>query len=217
MMSVLFVFDLLGVFAFGLSGAWLATRRDFDLVGIVALSFVTGLAGGITRDVLVGDVPPLAMTEQAYLLVPVLAAMVVLAAPRLVRRFERPVLVLDAIGLGIFAAVGAAKAIDAGLGVWASTMVGVIAAVGGGILRDLFAGVVPQIFGRGSELYAIPAALGAFTVALMWEPTGGSGALIAVATVGTLTLRLLAVRFGWHAPGARRRSGTPANEARDGD
>ncbi len=217
MMSVLFVFDLLGVFAFGLSGAWLATRRDFDLVGIVALSFVTGLAGGITRDVLVGDVPPLAMTEQAYLLVPVLAAMVVLAAPRLVRRFERPVLVLDAIGLGIFAAVGAAKAIDAGLGVWASTMVGVIAAVGGGILRDLFAGVVPQVFGRGSELYAIPAALGAFTVALMWEPTGGSGALIAVATVGTLTLRLLAVRFGWHAPGARRRSGTPANEARDGD
>jgi len=217
MMSVLFVFDLLGVFAFGLSGAWLATRRDFDLVGIVALSFVTGLAGGITRDVLVGDVPPLAMTEQAYLLVPGVAAGVVLAAPRLVRRFERPVLVLDAIGLGIFAAVGAAKAIDAGLGVWASTMVGVIAAVGGGILRDLFAGVVPQIFGRGSELYAIPAALGAFTVALMWEPTGGSGALIAVATVGTLTLRLLAVRFGWHAPGARRRSGMPANEPRDGD
>lgn len=217
MMSVLFVFDLLGVFAFALSGAWLATRRDFDLVGTVALSFVTGLAGGITRDVLVGDVPPLAMTQQTYLLVPVVAALLVLAAPRLVRRFERPVLVLDAIGLGIFAAVGAAKATDAGLGIWASSMVGVIAAVGGGILRDLFAGVVPQIFGRGSELYAIPAAVGAFTVAVLWEPTGASGALIGVATVGTLTLRLLAVRFGWYAPGARRRSDPTANEPRDGD
>src|SRR5690606_42135496 len=89
--SVLFVLDLVGVFAFALSGAWLATRKDFDLVGMLALAFVTGLAGGMVRDVLVEDVPPLAMDRQVYLVVPVLAAIVVLAAPGLVRRFELPV------------------------------------------------------------------------------------------------------------------------------
>lgn len=118
-MSVIFAFDLLGVFAFALSGGWLATRRDYDLVGMFSLAFVTGLAGGIMRDVLVGDVPPVAMVNQIYLLVPVLAALIVMAAPGLVRTFETPVQLLDAIGLGPFASVGAAKAIDAGLGVWA--------------------------------------------------------------------------------------------------
>lgn len=203
-MSILFAFDLLGVFAFALSGAWLAARKDFDLVGTVSLAFVTGLVGGIARDVLVGDLPPLAVQRQVYLAVPVLAAVVVLVAPGMVRRFDRPVLVLDAIGLGLFASVGAAKAIEAGLGLWSSTLIGVIAAVGGGILRDLLAGVVPQVFGRRSELYAIPAALGAFAIALLWETTGRNGLLTVAAVVGTLILRLASVRYGWHASVGRR-------------
>jgi hypothetical protein len=138
--SVLSVIDLLGIFVFALSGSWLATRKDLDLVGIVVLGYVTGLAGGVTRDVLIGDLPPLAMVREVYLMVPALAALMVLALPRLVMRFGRPVMVLDAIGLGLFATLGAAKATEFGLGLWAATLVGVVSAVGGGILRDLLAG-----------------------------------------------------------------------------
>lgn len=210
-MTVLFVLDLVGVFAFALSGAWLATRKDFDLVGMLALAFVTGLAGGMVRDVLVGDVPPLAMDRQVYLVVPVLAAIVVLAAPGLVRRFELPVMILDAIGLGLFASVGSAKAIESGLGVWSSMLVGVIAACGGGIIRDLLAGVVPQVFGRRSELYAIPTALGALLVALFWHRTGGSWLLTAASIGVTLLLRLGSVRYGWHAPGRPPAEDWPAD------
>lgn len=202
--SVLAIVDLLGVFVFALSGSWLATRRDFDLVGIVVLGYVTGLAGGVTRDILVGDLPPLAMVREVYLIVPALAALLVLALPKLVMRFGRPVQVLDAIGLGLFATVGAAKATEFGLGLWAATLVGVISAVGGGILRDLLAGVVPQVFGRGSQLYAIPAGLGAFLIALLWERASGGAVLMTSAIAITVVLRLAAVRFDWHAPTPRR-------------
>jgi len=203
--TVLSVLDITGIFVFALSGAWLAARRAFDLVGTVALGMVTGLAGGIVRDVLVGDLPPLAIQREIYLFVPVVAALAVVVAPGIVQRFGFPVLVLDAIGLGLFAAVGAAKAVDFGVGVWAATMIGVISAVGGGILRDLLAGVTPQVFGRGSQLYATPAALGAFAVALLWERMPASPVLVVGAMVGVMTIRLLAVRYGWHLPGPPRR------------
>lgn len=203
--TVLSVLDILGIFVFALSGAWLAARRNFDLVGTVALGMVTGLAGGITRDVLVGDLPPLAIVREIYLLVPVVGALVVMAAPGVVARFGYPVLVLDAIGLGLFAAVGAAKAIDSGVGVWGAAMIGLISATGGGILRDLLAGVTPQVFGKGSQLYATPAALGALTVALFWRDMPNSPVLIVGVIAGVVTLRLLAVHFDWHLPGPPRR------------
>ena len=161
--------DLGGVFVFALSGASLAVRRGFDVVGLAVLAVATGVGGGITRDVLLGDLPPAAVRDQTYLVVPLVAAAVVLLGHRVVERLARPVLVFDAAGLGLFCVVGAAKALDAGLGVLASILLGVVTAVGGGILRDVLARDVPTVFRPDSALYAVPAVVGAAAVAATWS------------------------------------------------
>jgi uncharacterized membrane protein YeiH len=196
--------DLVGVFVFALSGALLAVRRRFDLVGIVALATVTGLGGGLLRDVLLGEAPPAALRDQRYLVVPVVAALVVAVGHRTIERVERPVLVFDAAGLGLFCVVGTAVALDRGLGVVASVLLGVITAVGGGVLRDVLAREVPSVFKADSALYAVPATLGALAVALVWSQDlfgAVTAALIATAVFG---LRLLAMHFHWRAPAALR-------------
>lgn len=197
------VLDLAGVFVFALSGASLAVRRAFDVVGIAVLALATALGGGVTRDLLLGDVPPAALRDQAYLVAALAAAAVVLVAHHAVERAERPVLVFDAGGLALFCVVGTAKALDRGLGVLAAVLLGVLTAVGGGILRDVLAREVPTVFRADSALYAVPAAAGAVAVAVVWS-LDGFGAVAATAIVAVvLLLRLLAMRFGWRAPRAR--------------
>lgn len=198
------VLDLLGVFVFGLSGASLAVRHRFDVVGIVALATATGLGGGLLRDVLIADVPPAALRDQLYLVAPLLASAVVVVGHRLVDRLRRPVLVFDAGGLALFCVVGSAKALDHGLGVVAATFLGVVTAVGGGVLRDVLAREVPQVFRADTALYAIPATLGAAAVAVVWSLDAFGAPAAAAIVAGVLVLRLLAMRFGWRAPGARR-------------
>ncbi|MCL4123695.1 UNVERIFIED_CONTAM: hypothetical protein GTU68_031216, partial [Idotea baltica] len=198
--------DLAGVFVFALSGASLAARKGFDVVGILVLATVTGVGGGIVRDTLLGDVPPAALRDQLYLVAPLVAAGMVLVGHGAVEQLARPVLVFDAAGLGLFSVVGAAKALDHGLGVVSSVALGVVTAVGGGVLRDMLARDVPAVFKADSGLYAIPAALGAAATAALWT----QDALAAPSAVGVagsvLVLRLVAMHRGWSAPTARGRS-----------
>ncbi len=202
------VLDYLGVFVFALSGAWLAIRRDLDLVGVVTLGLVTGLAGGVARDVLVADLPPVAVQEGWLLAIAGGAAIAALLVPRPDAALERLVVGLDATGLGLFAIVGATKAAEAGIGIVGGMVVGTVSAIGGGLLRDVLADEVPQVFRAGSRLYVIPALLGSLIVGLAWEfnlegPVTAAGGAITV-----IALRLLALRHGWHAPQPQRRSAT---------
>ena len=195
--------ELAGVFVFALSGASLAARRAFDVVGMAVLATATALGGGLLRDVLLDDVPPAALRDELYLAVPLVATLVVLVAGPLVERLDRPVLVFDAAGLGLFAVTGTTKSLAAGLGVLPSVLLGTTTAVGGGVLRDVLAREVPSVFRQDTALYAIPAALGALVVA----GAEAAGALTATTAVGTaagvLALRLLAMRFHWRAPRPR--------------
>lgn len=205
MWEPLLLIDIAGIFVFALSGCLVALRRNMDVVGVLTLGLVTGFGGGVVRDVLIGDLPPQVVRTNGLLLVPIVAALTALITPGLPDRLGQPVLVLDAIGLGLFATVGAAKAIDADLGIVPTVLIGTIAAVGGGLIRDLLANEIPQILAEGSRLYAIPAALGATIVALGAELDLLATPVQAVAVLFTVALRLLALRFGWHAP-ARLRS-----------
>lgn len=198
------VLDLLGVFVFALSGASLAVRRRFDIVGIVALATATGLGGGMVRDVLLADGPPAALRDQLYLVAPLLASALVVVGHRLVERLRRPVVVFDAGGLALFCVVGSAKALDHGLGVIAAILLGVITAVGGGVLRDVLAREVPSVFRSDNALYAVPATLGATAVAVLWSLDAFSAPAAGTTAAGVLALRLLAMRFGWRAPTARQ-------------
>ena len=192
--------DLIGVFVFAVSGCLIAIRHRMDAVGLLALGLVTGLAGGILRDLLLGETPPRSLVQNRYLLVPVAAAVATVAVPRLLRRMRQPVLFFDAVGLGLFAVVGAARAHEEGVTVASAVLIGTIAAVGGGLLRDLLAGEVPQIFVAGSVLYAIPAAAGALLTVVGLRADLDPGAVQGSAAALVVLLRILALRYGWHAP-----------------
>ncbi len=203
-MNWLQVLDLAGIFVFALSGCVVAARSDMDIVGVIVLGLVTGLAGGVMRDILIADLPPAAVRESGYLVMPLIAAVFVIVFPALTNRLWSPVLVLDAAGLGLFAAASAGRAIDAGLGIIGVVVTGTVAAVGGGLVRDMLANQVPQIFATGSRLYAIPAAVGAGIVVAAHEAGVPDGAGQSTAVVVTVLIRMLALRFDWSAPLPRR-------------
>lgn len=199
---MLLTLDLLGIVVFAISGGLLAVRNQLDIVGVLTLATVTGLGGGVIRDLIIGSVPPPAVVDWRYLLAPVIGGLVTFFWHPAVGRFERLVNVFDAFGLGLFAVAGAIKAEEYGLGPVPSALLGLITGVGGGVIRDLLVGRVPVILRHG-ELYAIPALAGA-AVAATGVELGVPPLVIAwPALAVTVVWRLLALHRGWSAPVAR--------------
>ena len=201
-MSVLVVLELLGVFVFALSGASLAVEKQLDLFGVLVLAAVTALGGGLLRDVLLGDTPPVVLRESRYLVVALVAGISVFLGAAQLEHIAAPVRVFDAAGLGLFVATGTAKALHAGLGAVPAITLGCLTGIGGGIARDVLVGVVPVVLRR--ELYAVPAVLGAAVVTLGNGVGAPGAATAAVAAVVVFTIRVLGVWRDWHFPVARR-------------
>jgi uncharacterized membrane protein YeiH len=197
------VLETIGVFAFAISGAFLAVRRGFDIVGIVVLAVLTAIGGGVLRDVLIGDTPPAAFTDWPYFAAPFAAAFVTFFFHPAVSRLMTTVLVFDAAGLGFFCVTGTVKALDYGLGPLQATALGVTTGVGGGLLRDVVARETPVLVDPTSTLYAIPAFAGCLVVAVAWELERYEPALGAAVAVGIIAVRLMAMWRGWRAPTAR--------------
>ena len=194
--------DLVGLTAFAISGALLACRRRLDLVGVVVLAIATSIGGGIIRDVLMGDLPPVALTNSWWLAVPLLVAAVTFRFHPQIRRMNHTVEVFDAIGLGAFCATATAKAAAAGLPPMTAILLGTITGVGGGVLRDVLAGVAPAVLSPGA-LYAIPAVVGCTLVAVADQLGVAAGAVQIAAAAAISGLRLLALWRGWRAPVVR--------------
>lgn len=197
-MTLLLALDLLGVFVFALSGGLLAVQRRFDVFGVLVLGLVAGLGGGLARDVLLGDVPPAALRDDRYLIAAVAAGVVVFLGSRLVERLAPAVRLFDAAGLGLFVVVGTDKALRAGLGAVPAVVVGCVAGIGGGVVRDLLAGDVPVVLRR--EVYAVPALLGAAAVVVA-DGAGAAGPIVAAGAAALVfVVRMLGVWRDWHAP-----------------
>ena len=193
--------DLAGVFVFALSGALAAVRARLDLFGVVVVAAVTALGGGVLRDTLIGANPPYSFRHETYLLTPLLAAVLVFHWHPQVARLRKPVLVLDAAGLALFTVTGTQRSLQAGLGVVAACVVGVIAAIGGGVIRDVLLRQIPVVLQR--EIYAVAALAGAVLVCLGQAlRLLGPPWLIGTAAV-VFALRLLALLRHWSAPTAR--------------
>jgi uncharacterized membrane protein YeiH len=196
---LLLTLDLLGIFVFAVSGGLLAVRKRLDIVGVVVLAMVTGLGGGLIRDVLIGAVPPAALEDWRYVVTPVAAGLVTFIWHPAVERLEGVINVFDAAGLGMFAVAGALKAHEYGLGPVPAAILGMVTGVGGGAIRDLLAGQVPVVL-RDGEFYAIPALVGS-AVAVTGVNLGLALLVVAVpAATVTTGWRLLALRRGWTAP-----------------
>ncbi len=200
--ALLTVLELAGIFTFAVTGALVGVRHGFDVFGVTVLALITGLGGGVLRDVLIGDVPPLALREWQPFAVAVVAALLVSTWHARIGRRERTILFFDALGLGLFCVTGAVIASEAGLGTWSAAVLGVLTGIGGGVMRDVLAQRSPVIF--GGELYATPAALGALVASITWHQDG-PGWLYVVASVACIVWRLLSVRHGWSAPHPLRR------------
>jgi uncharacterized membrane protein YeiH len=198
--GTLVVLDLLGIFVFALSGGLVAVRKQLDVFGVLLLAGTTGLGGGFLRDVLIGAVPPAALADWRYLIVPVAAGLLAFTYHPAIGRMERSVTVLDAFGLAFFCVSGALKALDYGLGPVPAALLGMTTGIGGGLLRDVLAGRVPVVF-RG-ELYATPALAGSAVAVvgvrldLPLLPVAVAGAAVC------LVWRLLALWRHWQAPTA---------------
>src|ERR687885_205983 len=156
--TLILVLNLSGTFVFGLSGGLAAVRAKLDLFGVIVLSAVVGLAGGITRDLLIGT-PPATFRDWRYLATAGAAGLVCFFARPVLERIQRSVLLFDALGLGLFCVTGATKALDFGVGAVPAILLGAITGIGGGILRDVLLRDVPVVLRH--DLYAIPALLGA--------------------------------------------------------
>ncbi len=200
-------FELLGTAAFAVSGALTAVNKKMDVLGVMILGLTTATGGGIIRDIVLGYTPPAAFRNPIYSLVALLTSLIIFLPP--VRRsigrhetaFNNVLNVVDAIGLGVFTVIGiqAAHAETNAHGVYLYLFVGVVTGVGGGVLRDIFAGEKPSIFVE--HIYATASILGAAVCVILWEPAGRAAAMLAGLAV-VVVLRVLAAFNKWNLPKA---------------
>jgi uncharacterized membrane protein YeiH len=199
--TFLTVLDLGGTFVFAISGAVTGIKHRLDLFGVLVLSFAAANAGGIARDAIIGATPAAAVRDWRYLGVSILAGVIIFYWYPVLDRIRNPVLMFDAMGLALFAVAGTIKALSFNLGPVAAVLLGVLTAVGGGIVRDVLVAEIPAVL--RAELYAVAALAGATVVAigsllqLPSAPAAVAGALLCFG------LRLMAMRRGWKLPVAK--------------
>ena len=193
------VLDLIGTFAFAVNGALTALRSArIDIVGVVTLGMITALGGGILRDVLIGALPPATFDDWRYLAVATVGGLLAFLASSALGRLSMPITVLDASGLSLFAVSGALSTLAHGIGAGQAIILGGLTGVGGGTLRDVLIGRIPGVL--RSELYAIPALLGA-AVAVSANRVGLNGLVGAlVAALVCFVVRMLGVGLRLDAP-----------------
>lgn len=199
--TLLVGFDLGGTFVFALSGATAGVKHRLDLFGVLVLSFAAGNSGGIARDVMIGAVPPAAISDWRYIAVSMLAGLITFYWYRIINRMSSPVLVFDAAGLALFAVAGAGKALAFHAGPVGATLLGMLTGIGGGMVRDVLVREIPTVL--RTELYAVAALIGAAVVVvgrMLHVPTSGAAIAGAVLCFG---LRFIAIQRGWQLPIAR--------------
>jgi uncharacterized membrane protein YeiH len=202
----LLALDVLGVFVFGLSGGLAAVRKCFDVLSVLMLAAAAGLGGGVLRDVLIGAVPPVGVSDWRLLAAACTAGLITFFFHPRVSRIEPAVLVLDAAGLGLFAVAGTLKALELGTAPPTAVIVGVLTGVGGGVLRDLLSGDPPRLFTE-REWYATPALIGAAAFAGAWTADLDGPVATWSCVVLIATLRVLGLTRGWQVPAPPQRGG----------
>ncbi|GGP33879.1 trimeric intracellular cation channel family protein [Saccharothrix coeruleofusca] len=190
--------ELIGIAAFAASGAVAAVRARLDVFGVVVIALTTALGGGALRDVLLGVHPPTNLVTWPYLLVASVTGVVVFRFHPALARLRRSVLLLDAVGLGLFVTSGTSTALALGVPAYAACLVGMTTGIGGGALRDVLLREIPLVLRR--EIYAVAALAGAAVVAA-GDRLGLPAGLTALAGSALIVaLRLVALWRRWNAP-----------------
>jgi uncharacterized membrane protein YeiH len=189
---------LLAFFTFGMTGALAGLRRGYDVIGVIFLALITAGGGGVIRDgLLLSSGPASILLDSRYLLVVIAASVVTMVFHRLIERLDRPIAIIDALGLGAFVILGVERTLAAGLGAPAAVLGGTMTAVGGGLLRDILVREEPLLFKPG-QFYALVAIGGACAYLALKRYGDLSANQAAIFTIfAVFIVRLLAIRFNW--------------------
>ena len=197
----MYIFDLLGTCVFAITGAVRGVRHKLDFLGVVVFACTVGVGGGIFRDILLGATPVEAYEHESYLIVCIITGVLVFfLAPQIVGRWHL-IAIGDAIGLGVFTALGAAKGLLFGSGPIGIVLSGVFSAVVGGVLRDIMVREVPAVL--TSDFYATASLLGGLLYLVLSKTTIPFVVQITVTAVTVTSIRLLAMKFKIQLPIAR--------------
>jgi uncharacterized membrane protein YeiH len=173
------ILDLFGTMAFAVTGAFKAIEHNSDIVGIVILSTITGLAGGVMRDIIFGKFPPTAVVNSLYVIITVSSGTVIFFLYPILRKHWNLFLKFDALGLGVFTLIGSASA----------------------YLRDVFVSEIPLVFTK--EFYASASFLGVIVLFIMLS-LGVNLTLASIPAIMVVTaIRLVAMKYNWNMPHAR--------------
>ncbi len=195
----IYALDLFGTMAFAVTGAFKAIEKKFDIVGIIILATITGLAGGIIRDVIIGKIPPNSIADPAYIAITVATGIVIFLLFSRLKKHWNLFLKFDAIGLGVFTIIGATFAYNIfGLNFLAIAFAGIITAIGGGILRDVFVQDTPIIFVK--ELYASASFIGVVVFYFILVLDGSLYLATILGIIITTGLRMVAMKYNWNLP-----------------
>jgi uncharacterized membrane protein YeiH len=191
--------DLFGTMAFAVTGALKAIEHKLDIFGVIVLSVITGLAGGIIRDVLLGKIPPSGISSLSYVSIAIVTAIVVFFLYPKIKGQMRLFLIFDALGLGVFTIIGATIAFNMyGFNILLMIFGGIITAIGGGIIRDTLVNETPLVFRK--ELYASISFIGVVLYILLIYG-GMSLEVSSIICISFVTvLRVVALRFEWNLP-----------------
>ncbi|AYN86107.1 MULTISPECIES: trimeric intracellular cation channel family protein [Commensalibacter] len=194
--------DLIGTFAFAISGALAAINRNLDIFGVFCIAFVTACGGGIVRDICIGSFPLAGMMNLEYLVIVLTSVFLAAFFQKLLLHLNHPTLFFDAIGLGFFASFGAHKAFVFTGNCEISIFLGTLTAIGGGILRDTLTALIPSVLTK--EIYA-SAAIGGAIVQIMGDkniisPTFAPWFAIIICSA----IRLLSLKFKWNLPSIKQ-------------
>ena len=198
----IYVLDLFGTMAFAVTGAFKAIEHKADIVGIIILATITGLAGGTIRDVLFGKTLPNSLIDPTYVIITVISAIVLFLLYSKMKKHWNIFLKFDAVGLGVFTVIGATFAYNLfGMNFLIIILSGMLTGIGGGILRDVFVNQTPIVFVK--ELYASASFIGAIVFYFTLLITNEVYAATILGIILTTGLRLVAMKYNWNLPRVR--------------
>lgn len=207
MYITIFILNIIGTIAFAASGAIIAISKKFDIFGVVVLGVTTAVGGGFIRDIVLGNLPPVALRSPEFTLIAIITA--ILAFIPAIRRnlntsnklFDKIMFVMDTVGLSAFTMIGVTACFEQGQdSLFICSFVGIVTGVGGGVIRDVFSSEPPYIFKK--HIYACASAAGSIITYFLYGFIGSIGATI----IGFLTvfiIRCLSAHFKWNLPVAK--------------
>lgn len=192
------IIDLVGTFVFALSGAEAAKQQKLDLFGTIIIAFLTACGGGILRDLCLGVTPPVGISHWPYLLLTLIATATVAGLHRWITKLRYPVLLFDALGLAMFTVAGTQKSLFMEQNYEVAILLGVLSAIGGGIIRETLLGKVPSVLRR--EVYGSAALVGSLIVILFhyFNLDSTLGAWIGITVC--FVVRYFSIKNKWNLP-----------------